>query len=118
MKGLLLKESLDDCSPLDLLHVVKTELWQVSNAAEFQSGIWTAISFEVEDRHSDAVAGVLSRALKTRGWYINASSDLHVYVIFPNQVFKYPKGDITRREAAKRFARTIDIPESQLDWDE
>jgi hypothetical protein len=118
MKGLLLKESLADIGVLVHLHIVKIEVWQVSTAAENQPASWTALSFEVEDAYADATANVLCRALKPHGWYINASSEMDVYVIFPNKVFKYTKGDITQREAAKRFGRSIDIPERQLDWDE
>lgn len=118
MNGLLLKESLADSNVLELVNVTKTESWQVSNAAAYQPTTWTALSFEVEDSQADAISGKLSRALKPQGWYINASTDTHVYVIFPGKVFKYRKGDSLQREEAKRHGRSIGIPESQLDWSE
>ena len=118
MKGLLLKESLADINVLDLVHITRTESWQVSNAAEDQPTMWTALSFEIEDSQGDTIAVALSRALKLQGWYINASTEMYVYVIFPNKVFKYLKGDSIQRESAKRHGRSMGIPENQLDWDE
>ncbi len=118
MKGLLLKESLADTNVLDLLHVTKEETWQVNNAAPYQPDVWTALSFETDENQSDAIADKLSHALKPKGWYINASTIAHVYVIFPGKVFKYPKGDIITREEATRYALSSGIPANQLDWDE
>ncbi len=118
LKGLLLKESLDDESVLDLLHITRTQTWQVHNAAPHQPNIWTALSFEVEQAQAEAVVDALSRALKPRGWFINASTAAHVFVLFPGKIFKYVRGDPIGREAAKAHGRTLDIPESQLDWSE
>jgi hypothetical protein len=118
MKGLLLKESLSDMQILDLVHVIRTESWQVSNAAANQPKVWTAIYFETEDSQDDAVATALSQALKLQGWYINASTGSYVYVIYPDKVFKYLKGDTIQREAAKIHGRSIGVPEDQLDWGE
>jgi len=118
LNGLLLQESLDDLRVLDLLRVTKTETWQVGNAAEGQPSVWTALSFEAPVDQADAIAEALSGALKARGWYINASTDALVYIIFPRKVFRYPKGDAAQRAAAQAYARSIGIPESQLDWGE
>lgn len=118
MIGLLLKESLADDQILGKLLITSSESWQVKNAAPSQPKVWTAMAFEVEDSQAEAIARALSQALKPRGWYINASTTTHVFVIFPNKVFMYPKGDQSQREAARRFGRKIGVPESQLDWGE
>ncbi len=116
--GLILKESLEDLDVLDLMHITKTETWQVPNAAAYQPPVWTALSFEAEASRADDLAEKMAAALKPRAWYINASTDTHVFVIFPGRVFKYLKGDREQREAVKRFGRSLAIPESQLDWSE
>jgi hypothetical protein len=72
----------------------------------------------VEDSQADDIAENLSQALKQQAWYINASTETHVFVIFPHKVIKYKKGNHTAREEAARFALSIGVPESQLDWDE
>ena len=118
LDGLILKESLEETSVLDSLRVTRTETWQVSNAAAYQPNTWTALSFEADERQAGALAAELSRSLKPLGWYINASTATDVYVIFPNKVFKYRKGDRARREEVKRYGLTVGIPESQLDWSE
>ena len=118
MNGLLLKESLADTDILGLIHITKTESWQVSNAAADQPAIWTALSFEVDDSQADAIVEKLSKALKLQGWYISASTALYVYILFPSKVFKYHKGDSIQRNEAKRYGRSIGIPESQLDWND
>lgn len=118
LKGLILKESLENTGVLDLVRITRTETWQVTNAASSQPVVWTALSFEAEQARAEAVAAQLSRALKPQGWYVNASTAKHVYVIFPGRVFKYPKGNKAQREAAKQYGRSLAIPESQLDWSE
>jgi len=118
LKGLLLEESLADSDVLHALRVTKTETWQVQNAASNQPAVWTALSFEVDASQADLIAQRLSRSLKPQGWYINASTSDMVYVIFPNKVFKYRKGDIAQRAAAREYGRSLEIPDSQLDWSE
>ncbi len=117
MNGLLINESLADTSVLEWVHITKTESWQVSNTAEYQPDLWTALSFEVEDHQAELIAEKLSQALKPQ-WYINASTVAHVYVIFPNKVFKYRKGNSIQRADVKQYGRSIGIPEHQLDWSE
>ena len=118
LKGLLLKESLNDLMVIDGLRITKTEIWQAGNAAPNQPPVWTALSFEADDSQADALAGKLSRAIKPEGWYINASTDTWVYVVFPRKVFKYVRGDAEQRAAAKQYGRSCNIPEKQLDWSE
>jgi hypothetical protein len=116
-RGLLLKESLNELSLLDSLQITKTETWQVSNAVPGQPTTWTAITFAAADSEVDELAGRISLALKAK-WYVNGSTDVLVYVIFPGKVFKYRKGDAEQRAAAQAFGRSVGIPEGQLDWDE
>jgi hypothetical protein len=117
-KGLLLKESLRDLGVLADLCITRTEVWQVANAAENQPSTWTALTFEAEDAQAERLAEALSQVLHPQGWYLNASTEEEVYVIFPRKVFRYRKGDGAGREAAKQFGRTVGIPEAQLDWSE
>ncbi len=116
LTGLLLQESLNDLSVLDRLRIVKTETWEVANAAEFQPRVWTAVSFEVDDLQAESVIDALSHALKTPGWYIDLRQADRVIVIFPEQVFKYRRGDAAGEAAAQDYARTSGIPLTQIDW--
>lgn len=118
MRGLILKESLADAGVLNLVHITRKETWQVSNAASYQPKVWTALTFEANDDQADDIARQLSQALKEQAWFINASTERHVFIIFPGKVMKYKKGNRTAREKAARYALSIGVPESQLDWDE
>ena len=117
MNGLLIKESLTDTTVLTLVRITKEETWQANNTAVYQPALWTAISFAVDDDQADATAEKLSQALKP-GWYINAATAVHVYVLFPDKVFKYRKGDGSQRRQAIEYGRSLGIPEPQLDWSE
>jgi len=117
LKGLLLKESLTRLDVLIRIRVTKTETWNIQNPADYQPSVWTAISFEVEESQADLLAEVLSELLKPR-WFIDASTETTVYVIFPGMVFKYPKGDGAQRELARQYGMSLNIPERQLDWGE
>ncbi len=39
-------------------------------------------------------------------------------VVFHGRVFKYPTGDSTRRAEVEGYARSVGVPEAQLDWPE
>ncbi len=118
-KGLLLKESLNDESVLNLINTTKTEIWDnIQNAAEGQPKKWTAIYFEFEGSEEEATikAEVLSRALKHM-WYLNFSTEEEIYVIYPKHKFyKYIKGDEQKKQEAINYGLSIGIPQSQLDW--
>jgi len=116
LTGLLLKESLQNESVLDLVKITKTETWDVTNAAPNQPKVWTALSFEAEASRADEIAAAFSQALKPEGWYLNLSYDDKIYVIFPKKIFKYTRGNQRARQQAIRFGRMLNIPESQLDW--
>lgn len=76
------------------------------------------MAFEADEAVADEVAEQLSRNLKPKGWFINASTGTLVCVIFPNKVFRYTKGDQAARAEAARFGLTVGVPEGQLDWGE
>lgn len=115
-RGLLLKEGLKDESVLEMLTITKTEKWDVKNAEGGQPKQWTAIYFEVDRKKIDETAVYLSKALKPREWYLSMSAGDINFVVFPNKIFKYKKGDIVEKTNAVEYGKTIGIPESQLDF--
>jgi len=116
--GLVLEESLKDKSVLDTVTVTKTKTWNIKNAEGDQPKVWHAIFIEGPEEKAGEIADSLSRSLKSPAWYTNLSTPKEVFVIFPNKIFKYQKGDKVKREEAVKHGRTIGIPESQLDWSE
>jgi hypothetical protein len=95
------------------LTVTKVSRARVSDEPE----LWTFICFEVlADRAAD-LAEVLSRVLEREGtWYCDFGSDDEVFVVFCDRVFRYRRGDSVASSVVEDYARSMGVPESQLDW--
>ncbi|MGH8980160.1 MAG: hypothetical protein ACRDWE_03940 [Acidimicrobiales bacterium] len=80
---------------------------------------WTFIEFSVPAADADTLTGALSVAfLREGGWYCDFHSDQEVVVVFHDRDFRYQSGDRAARNEAERYARSMGVPESQLDWPE
>ena len=47
---------------------------------------------------------------------MNFQSPVSSFVVFPGQIFRYPRGDAAGRAEAQAYGRQLAIPEPQLDW--
>jgi hypothetical protein len=117
-RGGLLKESLNDETVLARLRVMSTTEFEQPKPSADQPSRWTAILFEGDEDDADEIAEALSRALKPRGWYADFSTLDYKFVVLPGKVFKYRHGDRQSEADAKAFARSVAVPERQLDWPE
>ena len=80
---------------------------------------WTFIEFEAPLDEAEELAAALSRALDKRlGWYCDFRSPTETFVVFAERVFRYRRGDNAGRSEAAAHARSMGVPESQLDWPE
>ena len=80
---------------------------------------WTFIDFEAPDTAADSLAQALSGALdESLGWYCDFRSADETFVVFARRVFRYARGDRVARAAAEDYARSVGVPEPQLDWPE
>ena len=116
--GLLLREGLKDLSVLDMIRGIKTETWGVTSGANAPPRLWTAVHFEGDESNAAMIAERLSQSLSPNRWYGRISTENRVYVMFPNKVFKYLRGDRQSREKAQEHARSMGIPDDHLDWGE
>lgn len=88
------------------------------NAAANQPKVWTRIDFEAEES-PDHLATELSKVLDSSpGWYTDFVWKDEKFVIFPDRVFRYPRGDRKRHEEAAEYAQSIGVPVQQADWEE
>ena len=56
------------------------------------------------------------RALeRTGGWYCDFRNDTETFVVFAGRTFHY-RGDEPGRAAVAEYARSVGVPEEQLDW--
>jgi hypothetical protein len=75
--------------------------------------------FEAAEADADRLADGLSGALEpTGGWYADFHSDTHVTVVFPGHIFRYRRGDEDERASVEDYARSVGVPDAQLDWAE
>jgi len=119
--GGLLAESLADDAVLDGVPLTVTKVFRaaVGDTTAGQPRDWTFIEFSVPASLVDTFAESLSRALRAQdGWYCDFHSDSEVIVVFHGRVFKYPTGDPTGRAEVEGYARSVGVPEAQLDWPE
>ena len=95
------------------LSVTKVSRVRVSDEPE----LWTLIYFDVAAARAADLATVLSRVLeRDGGWYCDFRSDDEIFVVFCDRVFRYRRGDRTARSVVEDYARSMGVPESQLDW--
>jgi hypothetical protein len=84
-----------------------------------QPRTWTFIEFAAPAGHAASLATLLSVALEpTQGWYCDFRTSDETYVVFAGRIFRYARGDRVSRAAAEHHARSVGVPESQLDWPE
>jgi hypothetical protein len=116
--GLLLQECLSDRSVLDRLNVTRVEKWELGEAGLPGPPVWTATYFEGDDSDADETAEAISAAMLKSYWYANIHCPEDEIVIFAGRVFRYTRGDATARRAPEDYARSIGVPEHQIDWEQ
>jgi hypothetical protein len=92
------------------------------NAGDEESGqprAWTFIEFEIPDTETASLANSLSSALSSAGgWYCDFRSLDETFVVFAGRIFRYPRGDRAARAEAEEYARSVGVPDGQIDWPE
>ncbi|MFF1817613.1 hypothetical protein ACFVWG_09980 [Kribbella sp. NPDC058245] len=117
-RGTLILESLKVGSSLSgsPLVVRKLTRLEVANASPDQPPVWSLLEFEVDDQQAAALAAELQEALDQPGWYADFHNDHEIFVVFPQRIFRYSRGDQVARAEAQAHGRSLAIPEPQLDW--
>ena len=118
--GNLLAESLRKETVLADLPFDVHKIWRrdAGDPSVGQPRTWTFIEFEVPGAAVEQFAETLSGALEGGPWYCDFHSDEETFVVFADRVFRYPRGDRGGREDAERHARSVGVPEGQIDWRE
>jgi hypothetical protein len=120
LKGALLAESLRVGAVLEvpglvLIRVARRDVSESATTA--QPSVWTFLEFAASDEVADQLADALaSSLLAVGGWYANFTvGDEHV-VVFAGRIFRYRRGDQSRRAEAEAYARQVGVPAGQMDW--
>jgi hypothetical protein len=115
-RGTLLKERYADEIVVKALELSKTSDWKVKDASKELKIRWTVISFEVESADADDIAHIFVSTVRRPDWFLRLESDDGMVMIFPQKVFKFPKGDVKARTEAVEYARSIKLPELLSAW--
>jgi hypothetical protein len=119
LAGTLIAESLRVRSVLEdiPLTVAKISRSDLGDVAAGQPRTWTFIEFEAADQDAERLANALEGVLEHAcGWYCDFHNDQETFVVFAGRTFRYPRGDESGRGEAAEYARSVGVPEAQLDW--
>jgi hypothetical protein len=100
------------------LTLIRIERSPFRNPGPDQPKVWTTVHFETTE-DPERLATALSEALDDNPsrWYTDFATDREKFVIFPKRIFRYRIGDKNRRAEAQEYARSIGIPQWQVDWE-
>jgi hypothetical protein len=117
LEGVLIAESLREGTSLDGLRLAVRKLsrWAMPDATADQPKVWTIIEF-TSDLDPDKLAEQFADTLDAPGWYVDFHTEATKYVVFPRRVFRYARGGADGRAEVAAYARTVGVPDSQVDW--
>ena len=117
--GTLLAESLRVGASLDGVPLTVERIYRraAGDPSAGQPVCWTFIEFGLAEEHAETLARGLADTLDgEHGWYCDFRSDDETFVVFAGRVFRYPRGDRAARLDVEAYARSVGVPEAQLDW--
>ena len=115
-EGMLIKESIEDDSVLDLLHVHKVELWTTGGRPKY----WTVLYFtSAKPDFPDQISKVMI-ADEARGgnWFVDFKAGNEKYVVFRDKVLKYQIGNEAEKAAVCEECRKLGITKDEMNWAE
>jgi hypothetical protein len=119
LRGAVVAESLRVGGVIEGVPLVLRKLERVDAGLGEQPPRWTLLWFEAADSDGDRLAEALAEALDdVGGWYADFHSDTEVTVVFSSRIFRYRRGDEDGRAEVAAYARSVGVPEAQLDWAE
>lgn len=109
-KGVIIEESLDDTSLMNLVRILKTEKTFLEN--ENEKGLLHFHCVEVEQKSE-----FVEKAKKSikQGWYMHICKDDTMIVIFRNKTFEFSEHEKEKIADAKSYGISIGILPEQLE---
>jgi hypothetical protein len=114
--GTIIVESLISDSVLNFVEIKARETAELADPLTDQPKQVTIITFEIGDDMASAVVEEISRNLKSGHWYADVAYEFDKYVIFPNKIFRFAPKETEKRQKAFDYAKSLGIPESQIDF--
>ena len=120
LTGILVGESVRIGAALEglALRLHRVAVVEAIDPAPGQPPRWTLLEFGAEEKEAPNLAAALARCLDSGPWYASFTAGDEVFVVFADRIFRYSRGDRSGRARAAQYARTMGVPEKQLDWTE
>jgi hypothetical protein len=117
IKGTLVGESIRVGAELQGVSLIVRKVRRVPNGAPEQPSEWTLIEFDADENDAEALTTALADVLDDRvPWYCDFHTAGESFVVFRGRPFRYRRGDRDGRAEAESYARSVGVPQSQLDW--
>ena len=119
IEGTLITESLRTGTDLEDLRLIVRKIckYRAQGTMPEQPDVWTVLEFEAEESDAEELAQAFAAVLEDHPvWYVNFQSPTESFIVFPGQLFRYPRGNEAGRAEAQAYGRKFAIPEAQLDW--
>lgn len=115
-EGVLIKESIEDDTIIDLLNVHKIELWNTGGKPKY----WTVLYFTSSHPDFPEQISKVMIADENRGgnWFVDFKAGNEKYVVFRDKVLKYRIGNAAEKAAVCEECRKLGITEDEMNWAE
>lgn len=114
-EGILIKESIDDETIIDCLHIHKIELWNTGGIPKY----WTVLFFSTDQKNfPEQVSKVMKVDQENGNWFVDFKSGNEKYIVFREKILKYQIGNQIEKEYVCGECRKMGIEEEQMNWSE
>ena len=115
-EGVLIKESVEDDTIIDLMNVHKVELWNAGGTPKY----WTALFFtSTESAFPERNAKVMIADPERGGnWFVDFKAGNVKYIVFRNKILKYRIGNQEEKEGVCEECRRLGITDAEMNWTE
>ncbi|VVB61621.1 Uncharacterised protein [uncultured archaeon] len=113
-RGVIIEESLEDKSLLDIVRIVKTEKATLEN--EKEAGVLTFHKIEVSDAKKEEFLKRAQKAIKDR-YYLHICRNGIAIVVYKNKVFEFSGNETEKITAARNYGISIGILREQLEFE-
>lgn len=117
-KGVIIEESLEDKTVLNLLKIISTKVKLVTEKYKTPwVKQWTLHDVEVETGEAESIAQEISKSLDSKhNWYADYKNEYIHYIVFRNKVFKINRTKVEEYNEATKYGITLGIPDYQVDF--
>ena len=115
-EGILIKESLEDDTVIDLMRVHKVELWKAGGRPKY----WTVLFFSCEEPElPEKLSAALCKGDDPKdNWFADFKAGDRKYIVFHGKVLTYAIGNEAEKARVCAACREMGVPDEQMHWEE